>query len=592
MIRLLDKIFGDAARRRIRLLIAANVGNAVLEGAAVALCIPVLYNLLGRHVGVAGRWLIPLAIVVAAYWIVTSVMEHLGTHVAALLRRELFARLADKIIALPLGWFDSTSAGSVTALVTGGSQAPLGVVMALKSITETVIPPVIVLVVVLVMDWPVGLAVLIVIPILWALQRAVTGPISRAEAAEAAAVTEANARLIEFSQTQPVLRASGREDRGLGELSTALRNRHATTNKQIMRATAGLNVGELSVQIGFVVVLAVAVVIGSGAWQPGSHQAARLITALVFGIWALRPIGKIPTAVLMLGGSAAGLGRIDALLSYPELAEPDSSATPIDTGAAIELRGVRFGYRDGLDVLSDVDITVPAGSTTALVGPSGSGKTTIVNLVARFWDASAGSVRVGGVDVRELRGADLMDRIALVPQDVYLFDDTLEANIRVGKPDATEAEVRRAANLAQVDSIVERLPQGWQTPVGAGGHILSGGERQRVSIARALLKDAPIVLLDEASSALDARNEAAIAAALGALGQGRTLLIIAHQLSTIADADHVVYLRAGRVVESGSHTELFAADGEYARFWSEQQRAKQWRLRGRTATERVGERIR
>ncbi|WP_067666940.1 ABC transporter ATP-binding protein [Nocardia miyunensis] len=583
MIALLDKIFGDAARRRIRLLIAASAGNAVLEGIAVALCVPVLLELLRRDIGAAGWWLIPLTVVVAAYWVVNAVMEHLGTHVAATLRRELFARLADKIIALPLGWFDSTSAGSVTALVTGGSQAPLGVVLALKTIAETVIPPVIVLVVLLFLDWPITLAVLIVVPLLWVLQRAVAKPIARADADEAAAVADANARLIEFSQTQPVLRASGREDRGLGELSGALRNRHATTNKQILRATAGLNVGELSVQLGYVIVLAVTVVIGSGAWQLGPHELARLITAAVFGIWALRPIGKISTALLLIGGSAAALGRIDALLSHPELAEPDSSAKATSTGNAIELRDVRFGYREGIDVLSQVNITVPAGSTTALVGPSGSGKTTIVNLVARFWDANSGSVRVDGVDVRDLRGEDLMDRIALVPQDVYLFDDTLEANIRVGKPDATEAEVRRAASLAQVDSIVERLPQGWQNPVGAGGNILSGGERQRVSIARALLKDAPIVLLDEASSALDARNEAAIAAALGELGRGRTLLIIAHQLSTIADADHVVYLRGGKVIESGSHTELFAADGEYARFWREQQRARSWRLRDRAS---------
>ncbi len=232
-------------------------------------------------------------------------------------------------------------------------------------------------------------------------------------------------------------------------------------------------------------------------------------------------------------------------------------------------------------MLSGLTLTIPAGRTTALVGPSGGGKTTVTKLIARFYDVGSGSVRVGGVDVRDLTSAELLNHIAFVFQDVYLLDGTVEDNIRFGNPDATPEQVRDAAYRARVDSIVARLPDGWASRVGEGGQLLSGGERQRVAIARALCKDAPIVLLDEATASLDTENETAVHAALAELAADRTVLIIAHRLDTIVRADQIAVLDGGRVVECGRHDELLARDGRYAAFWRERERerGRGWRLR-------------
>ena len=215
---------------------------------------------------------------------------------------------------------------------------------------------------------------------------------------------------------------------------------------------------------------------------------------------------------------------------------------------------------------------------TAVVGPSGAGKTTILRLIARFWDASTGTVRIGGVDVRDLSTEVLMRQISVVFQDVYLFDGTIEENIRLGRPDATDAEVRAAASLARVDEIAERLPEGWDARVGEAGARLSGGERQRVSIARAILKDSPIVLLDEATAALDPINKRAVQQALQALTHNKTLVVVAHRLQTVQAADQILVLDEGRIVERGSHAELLGLEGRYAAFWRERVRAAGWRV--------------
>ncbi|MFC4948403.1 ABC transporter ATP-binding protein [Pseudonocardia sp. GCM10023141] len=220
------------------------------------------------------------------------------------------------------------------------------------------------------------------------------------------------------------------------------------------------------------------------------------------------------------------------------------------------------------DLFDGVSLPVPAGQRLAVVGPSGADKSTLLQLLARFHDVDAGAVRIGGVDVRAINTATSMAQFAVVFQDVCLFDATIEENVRLGRPDATAAQVRAAVAAARLDEVIELLPGGAATNVGEWGALLSGGERQRVSIARALLKDAPVVLLDEVTSALDPVNEAAVHDGIERLMAGRTVVMVAHRMRTVRRADRVVFLDGGRIVEEGSHDELLARGGRYAEFWS------------------------
>lgn len=218
-------------------------------------------------------------------------------------------------------------------------------------------------------------------------------------------------------------------------------------------------------------------------------------------------------------------------------------------------------------MIDDLTLSVPAGARVAVVGPSGSGKSTLLALLARFHDVDAGAVRVGGSDVRAIESRALMARFGIVFQNVTLFDATIEENVRLGRPGADDTAIRSAAATARLDEVAARLPDGWATQVGEDGALLSGGERQRVSIARALLKDAPIVLLDEVTSSLDPANEAAVHEGIERLLAGRTVVMVAHRLRTVRHADHIVFLEGGRVVEQGTHYELLDLGGRYAHFW-------------------------
>ena len=280
--------------------------------------------------------------------------------------------------------------------------------------------------------------------------------------------------------------------------------------------------------------------------------------------------------------------RIEAILDAPVVAQPDPAHARHPRDASIDLRGVRFTYPgNDTPALDGVDLAVPAGATVALVGPSGGGKTTLASLVPRFWDVDEGSVRVGGVDVRDVPAAELMDSVAFVFQNEALFKQSLLDNIRAARPDATRDEVMRAVHAAQCDDIVAKFPAGLDTQVGTHGVHLSGGERQRIALARAILKDAPIVVLDEATAFADPENEALIQRALAELCRGKTVLMVAHRLSTVVGADEICVVDAGRIVERGTHAELVRAGGVYARMWVDYQTSASWRIEAQGAGETV-----
>jgi ATP-binding cassette subfamily B protein len=323
------------------------------------------------------------------------------------------------------------------------------------------------------------------------------------------------------------------------------------------------------------------VLIAVGAWIAVGGGINPITVVAILGLAArfaspLAALAEIGSAMRL---AAAELRRITAVLDTPALPEPQAPQ-PVSVPGRVEFDHVAFSYPDR-KVLSDVSFVAEPGTMTALVGPSGSGKTTVTRLIARFYDVGGGVVRVGGVDVRDQTTADLMAQLSLVFQDVYLFDDTLWENIRIGRPDASDADIEDAARTAGLLSVVERLPDGWQTRVGEGGSALSGGERQRVSIARALIKNARIVLFDEATSALDPENEDHVADSIRRLAHGSTAIVIAHKLSTVTAADNIIVLSAdGTVQDSGTHADLITRGGQYAEFWSQRASATGWSMAG------------
>lgn len=275
------------------------------------------------------------------------------------------------------------------------------------------------------------------------------------------------------------------------------------------------------------------------------------------------------------------LDRLEAVTRIPDM---DTNAAVLDAQRYdIELKDVCFSYNtdhgeNSRTVIEQVSLAVPQGTTCAIVGPSGSGKTTLCNLIARFWDVQSGQVLLDGKDVRSYTADSLLRHISMVFQNVYLFHDTVENNIRFGNPDATHEQVKQAAARAQCHDFIMQLPHGYDTVIGEGGSTLSGGEKQRISIARAILKDAPIVILDEATSSVDPENEHALLAAIDELTQGKTLISIAHRLTTVRDADQILVIDGGRVVQRGTHEELVQQPGIYRNFLQLRSQAIGWRL--------------
>lgn len=288
-------------------------------------------------------------------------------------------------------------------------------------------------------------------------------------------------------------------------------------------------------------------------------------------ILAYDPMKRTSKVNAQLQAGLAAAERIFTLLDVkPAIVDRDDAVTMSGNNFSVDLKNVLFRYADGTTALDHVSLSVPNGKTVAIVGSSGAGKSTVINLIPRFYDVNSGSITIGGQDIRTLKTSDLRHHIGLVSQESALFDDTIRANIAYGKPDASDEEIESAAVAAFADSFIRQLPDGYDTVVGEHGVKLSGGQRQRIAIARAMLRNAPILLLDEATSALDNESERAVQAALKRLQQGRTTIVVAHRLSTIVDADSIVVLDRGRVVEQGRHEDLLASGGVYAKLYGMQ----------------------
>lgn len=560
MIRTLLRVLGPGHARPLRRTLALMVVAAVAEGAVCALLVPLLRALFGPDPAAARPWVLALAVAVAGYAVLRYTADLSGFRVGAAMLRGLYHRFGDHLARLPLGWYSRGRVGEVSVLAGPGVLQAMGVVAHLLGpLVSAIVTPLTVLVVLTAVDWRLGLAAAAAAPLLALVRVATDRAETAADAERLARDQAATDRVAEYLHAQPVLRVSGRTGDRFGLLDTALRD-IAVAGRRATRAALPAVAGTtLAVQAVFTALLALGVHLA----LDGTLSAADLLVALVLAARCADPLLSLAELGSKLRGARTVLNALDTVLRTPPLPEPDRPRLP--AGHALAVEHVTF-RRDGRTVLDDVSVTVPQGGRLAIVGPSGAGKSTLLHLLARFHDVDAGTIRIGGTDVRDLSPETLAAQFAIVFQDVYLFDGTLAENVRLGRPGATDAELRAAARAARLDEVVDRLPGGWSAGVGSGGARLSGGERQRVSIARALLKDAPVVLLDESTAALDPDNEAAVHAGITELMAGRTVVVVAHRLGTVRAADHIVFLDGGRITEQGSHDELVRLDGRYADF--------------------------
>ena len=527
-----------------------------------------------------GSWLVVLALCALTSFVVEYLLAMRSYSVAFDFLSNMHRAIGDKVASLPLGSFRADTAGKTSRLVSRELMV-LGEIFAhmYSPLIAAIATSATMLVGITAFSPVLGLVCVAAIPVVgggvWVARRC----LQLGAALKEPPARELSHRIVEYATKQGALRACGRSS-SYEPLQRAEDAYGVAARRSLMRETVGQVVNGMAAQV---VVVSLIIAIGMLA-VAGSVSPLEAIVSLGLLLRFTQILVDIGTLTSAFETRRPVLDLSHEILSAPELPAPKgvqrADEAPASSGASVALEDVSFSYEADHPVLRGVSFQVAPGTMTAIVGPSGCGKTTIARLVARFYDVDAGSVSVGGRDVRNWGTTDLMAQLSLVFQDVYLFDDTLEANVRVGNPDASRADIEEAARLSGVSEIVERLPHGWDTPVGEGGRALSGGERQRVSIARALLKAAPIVLFDEATSALDPENESRITDAMDALRHNATLIVIAHKLDTITAADQIIVLdHSGRVAQVGTHAELYSqSDGQYRAFWQARSRAAGWKL--------------
>lgn len=577
MIRLLFRFADPVARRRLAgYLVVAAAASITVSLLLIAL-LPLARAIFSDDPATALPWVWAIAGLGLAAGLLELVGTVLGQRAGATLILRMHEVIGARIMRLPLGWFDTERAGTISHLTARGvvfaANAPESI---LRSVLQAVVAPVLVSAAVVFVDPLLGGAMLLGIVLVVTVWMATRIRGQRLERIADDINHEGAARVLEFAAAQPAVRAAGPDSLAERSVRAALREQQIATERALRARSRGMALyGFLAYGVMFAVIaLAVSRVL-SGELDAGAFVAVLMLQIVItwFSMHGL-PFGEGLDLALRT------LREIDRLLAQPLLPEPLSPTVPRDS--SIEFDRVSFGYTPGVPVLRDVSFRAEPGTMTAIVGPSGSGKTTMARLMARFSDVDSGAIRIGGADVRELGTGGVMAQVSMVFQDVYLFEDSLRENIRLGRADAEDLDVERAARLAGVEEIAGRLPDGLDTQVGESGGTLSGGERQRVSIARALLKDAPIVLLDEATAALDIESEALIQRGLAELTGQKTLIVIAHRLQTIRQADQIVVLDGQGGLEAvGDHDTLLEISPSYAGFWTERSEASSWRIDAR-----------
>lgn len=471
-------------------------------------------------------------------------------------------RILEKLPKMPLGTILDTSSGKLKQIIVDqveSMERPLAHL--LPEMTSNLLVPVLIFIYLLVLDWRMALLSLVSIPVGMMFMGLVMKNYPAQYAGSVQAEQQMNATVVEYIGGIEVIKAYNQGKNSYAKFADSVRANAAYFYNWMKSCQLPMSVSHSISPTTLITILPV----GWLLYRSGSLSVETFIITIILSLGIAGPLLAAMNFIDSLARVGTTVDTIDCILKGAEQVHGDAPVALENMD--IHMRDVSFGYHEETEILHQVSLTVPAGSMTAFVGPSGGGKSTIAKLIAGFWDVSSGRITLGGHDLNEIPLEQLYDQIAFVSQDNYLFDETVRENIRMGRPSATDREVEEAAKAAGCDAFIQGLEQGYETMVGGGGAHLSGGERQRIAIARAMLKDAPIVILDEATAYMDPENESVIQKAVAKLIQGKTLLVIAHRLSTVTDADQIVVVKDGTVEDAGSHEELLENCPLYKDMW-------------------------
>lgn len=567
----------DPVRGGIRFAMALAIGGSALSVLSLALVAFTLHALLTTpHTWPWALMTGLLASTVGAFLLRQAAFRH--SHYAAFrLEAILRTRLADHIAHLPLGRVQTLGAGQIAKVIHDDVKAlHVFVADSTPMVARAYASPLLATLVLLWLDWPLALAALAVPVTGFAILGVIVRNSRETSERYNSAREQVAAAVVEFVQAMPVVRtfdtgstSFGRYQRALLDYLKVLKDWYAS-----VRFSSRFSLAILSTLPTLTVLLWV------GGWRfaHGTQDFSTWIAALLIGAGLAEAILPMMSLHHLVQKTRISIERIQQILAEPPLPEvPAPGRQPAD--ASVVFEHVSFSYEKAdIPALQDVSFTAAPGTITALVGPSGAGKSTVARLIPRFWDVDTGRVRVGGTDVRDMTADTLMQQVAFVFQDTFLFATSIADNIRLGCPDASMDDVIAAARAAQAHDFISALPRGYETRAGERGTFLSGGQRQRITIARAILQNRPILVLDEATAFADPENEAALVRALSALMHGKTVLMVAHRLATIQNADQILVFDQGRLAEQGRHDDLLQRHGVYARLWQSGQDAEQWTL--------------
>lgn len=558
-----------------------SVVSVAIRAASCLLLVPLLGALFGTAPADALPWLGVLTAVTVGGWMVDTALARLGYSIGFALLNDSQHQVADRLTHIPLGWFSAERTALARQAISSGGPELVGFIANLLTpLIGAALLPAALTAGLFFISWKLGVAAAITLPLLLGALLAGIRIGRSADEADTRAHSALTERILEFARTQAALRASRRVAPARSQTGQAVAAARGTTMRLLLFQIPGQLIFSVVSQIALILLVGTITMLAVRG-EIGAPQAVALMVVVVRFLEPFTVLADLAGAV---ENSRAVFERLNTIITAEAADQPAPAPASAQTPAPrIQFRDVAFRYRDaGEHVLRGINFTLEPGTTTAIIGPSGSGKSTILSLIAGLQEPESGQILIDGTDIAALDPATRRAQVSMIFQHPYLFDGPIRDNILVGHPSANEQQTQQAIALARVDEIIQRLPHADQTRVGEAGTALSGGERQRVSIARALLKPAPILLIDEATSALDTENETAVTEAIGSDPRARTKVMIAHRLSAIRNADHVLFIDDGKIVEEGSIAELTEFGGRFAEFWRQQESTSGWRIAAAT----------